>query len=1146
MNPTLSLGNALRLEIPQEHGGEVRSYSLEDLRELQNKLMLMSGRGEQDQAEVDRFSEAFSGVQRLAAAFIELHAAGNPLFRRWEAKVSCCPRADAGIVMDFHLGSAAGEMAVQGEQLEQLPLLCRKMERFLTAWSDFMDEQRSAHYYLNYYSAEQVVYLCERLSVWAADCQLDVQAATMLSFVGPECGRGALKQALILALQGGLLAEEEGEAGRPADGSGELDLVWDAYMRDMRGFLQHTLDVPSLGTLLGTLAEGADEEGEGQRKVVSRSLPGGFSSGRPNLVVCPQGEALASCLCVYMASEREPLPTYDEVLLCDAATPYQQVELFLRRCLTAGYRGRKIYTLLHAERLAYDVSWRAERLFQRLTLLCAHDYGLVILCSAGQEHAYLPSAFSRYRLLAVPQQPLERVRSYLSRHYAVPPDQPSAAGVFKHRQFVGVVSSKRPGVGKSLYIQRLYERLQESANGENSLLKCIRLTESRVDENAIVGSLLGREELAIFHFDVTSSVQKGLHEFLFRLLVLRYLMDAEGHMWKYNSRQLYIIEILRSAQDARQNEPRSGAYAHYSFLDVFPAVFCRPPKEVLELEMRGQDGAAMGDPLMDDQEFRSEAYQRPYQYLIRFHNAASLDRFAYTGVEGTHVECLQMLFLYCGVLDPSWAELRNFAGFLNEQLRDCEKSVYCNANLVGDTLQGFRNFVVDFMILMAKDFATPSLSISDQSSGKQQVDLTRVSEEDLAPFRIRKRWESEPHPYVFFNDDHVSMTFIGFHLRENAQSGLDAVHPTSGVVIKRNVMTKQLYDGLRRQGVRFDLDFDGLPRDEKITCLCRVLGVQWPTDPDQTYELTIDNVLKMLAIHMRLRCGIPVIVMGETGCGKTRLVRFLCELRRSGADVQNMTLVKVHGGTTSQMIYSKVRRAEAEAAFNKREHGLDTVLFFDEANTTEAVSSIKEEALGADDTEAGVRGSGVQSPCRGDRGQAGIHPLRQLVYRVQVLPPSLIPLVWDFGQLNDQTEKIYIQQIVRRVVQTSCVGAGCAGMITDVLSSSQRYMRARRDECSFVSLRDVERCMRAFLWFYNNHAMFRNQNPEETKGNQTSSEDDERRDSVVWALVMAVGVCYHACLENKDGYRSEIAKASLRASPHSGSCRKSRWRRTSC
>ena len=30
---------------------------------------------------------------------------------------------------------------------------------------------------------------------------------------------------------------------------------------------------------------------------------------------------------------------------------------------------------------------------------------------------------------------------------------------------------------------------------------------------------------------------------------------------------------------------------------------------------------------------------------------------------------------------------------------------------------------------------------------------------------------------------------------------------------------------------------------------------------------------------MTNRCNIPVIVMGETGCGKTRLIRYMCGLQ---------------------------------------------------------------------------------------------------------------------------------------------------------------------------------------------------------------------------------------------------------------------------
>lgn len=42
--------------------------------------------------------------------------------------------------------------------------------------------------------------------------------------------------------------------------------------------------------------------------------------------------------------------------------------------------------------------------------------------------------------------------------------------------------------------------------------------------------------------------------------------------------------------------------------------------------------------------------------------------------------------------------------------------------------------------------------------------------------------------------------------------------------------------------------------------------------------------------------------------------------------------------------------------------------------------------------------------------------MRHLVYRVQALPQSMLPLVWDFGQLSTDTEKLYIRQMVLRYV----------------------------------------------------------------------------------------------------------------------------------
>uniref|UniRef100_A0A8C6FXF9 E3 ubiquitin-protein ligase RNF213 n=1 Tax=Moschus moschiferus TaxID=68415 RepID=A0A8C6FXF9_MOSMO len=1153
----ISPDTVLRLILAEGQGGheEKRDYSLEELKELLNKLMLMSGKKEHSNAEVvEVFSEVFCNVQRLVQSFINLYSAGNMLFRAWSAKVYCTPLKGTSIRLDFCL-RLMGPLVEGGPVVELLEALCRQMEDFLGHWERFVAEKRAEHFYLNYYTAEQLVYLGLELGR-----QKPSDAAlTMLSFIKGNCtprdvseacrgpsGRANTHQERTVVEDLPLLLFSE---SRLVD---KLKVIMKCSMTCMSAFLPHCLDLEALGHCLAHLARMAGPP-------VQRELPHGLQEGQPSLVVCGHSEVLPAALAIYMQTPHQPLPTYDEVLLCTPETTFEEVALLLRRCLTPGSQGLGVYSLLYADQLSYEVACRAEALFRRLCMQPHRKrYRLVMICDCEREHCYLPSAFSQHKVLVTPQAPLKDIQAYLAHHFRVPEKTPSAAAVFQDRMCVGIVASERAGVGRSLFVKRLHSQLKMQFNGAKVPRKIIRLIDPQVDENEVLGSLLPfldaqyQRRPIIFHFDVTSSVRTGIWVFLFKLLILQYLMDINGKMWLRNPCHLYIIEILeRNSTLPRRPLKLNALVPQFNFLDIFPKVTCRPPKEVINMELDPQQ--SYKEPGMDQRAFRSELFQRPYQYLRRFHQKENLDTFQYQkgSVEGSPGECIQHLLIYCGVINPSWSELWNFARFLNYQLQDCEASLFCNPTFVGDTLMGFKNFVVTFMILMARDFATPTLRTSDQSPGKYTFTMDGVKEEDLAPFSLRKRWESEPHPYVFFNSDHTSMTFIGFHFQSNQIGGVDAIDCLSGKVIKKDVMTVQLYQGLLLQRVPFNVDFDQLPRHEKLEKLCLALGIQWATDPDETYELTTDNMLKILAIEMRFRCGIPVIIMGETGCGKTRLIKFLSDLRRGGADAETMKLVKVHGGTTADLIYSKVREAEELAHINKAQYQLDTILFFDEANTTEAISCIKEVLC--DHTVGGqplAKNSGLhiiaacnpyrkhtqEMICRLESAGLGYRvsaeetaerlgsiPLRQLVYRVHALPPSLIPLVWDFGQLNDSAEKLYIHQIVQRLVKSIVMVQSETRVITEVLSASQGFMRKRQNECSFVSLRDVERCVKVFKWFYDHSEMLLSKLDSFLSETGVIQNDFERY-PVLWSLVLAIGVCYHASLEKKESYREAICR----------------------
>ena len=557
--------------------------------------------------------------------------------------------------------------------------------------------------------------------------------------------------------------------------------------------------------------------------------------------------------------------------------------------------------------------------------------------------------------------------------------------------------------------------------------------------------------------------------------------------------------------------------------------------------------------LMDEKLLLHDMYQRPYQYLSKFMQQENLDDFKYKNPIHNALECLQTLLKYCSVEDPSWSELSHFSKFLNTQLRDCENSVYCDQDLAGEYshLAGLKNFAVKFMIKMSQDFATPSLNTEAQAFEKLE------NKNDVFELhQLRRHWETGFHPYLFFNSDRVSMSFVHFNIDNKG----NLCHPKTNKVVLSNVMHHELVSTLKRNyKVNLNQNFDNLNRQKKLETLFNVFGVKrkfdpvkqdfMDFDPDPTYELTTDNVLKMLAIQMRFRCGIPVVMMGETGCGKTRMIEFMSKLKAGHNDqIKNMLVVKVHGGVTVSMIQKHV---EAAVSLAEQNGDIETTLFLDEANTTEAIYAIKEIVCDLTVRGKPFFGTGLQivaacNPYRKHDEQAlelmekfglGFHvktesvtetfagiPMRQLVYRVIELPPSMQPLIWDFGQLSHDTEAIYIKQMVlklKKVVNTDSqlenLKPEMVEVITNCLHHSQIYMREKRDVCSFVSLRDVERTIKTFKWFYT-----------KLKGLDKyackTSKQKKQLSLPYRALIHALGVCYHVTLDDRKPYRECIAK----------------------
>lgn len=382
-------------------------------------------------------------MQRLVESFINLYAAGNMLFRNWTAQVHCSPRHGVSIQMDFRLEPVV-QLKGSGSVAELLEAVSRQLEQFLGRWEAFVAEKRAKHFYLNYYTAEQLVYLSAELKkATPSDAAL-----TMLSFIKANCTPKDVAKAL---------KEPRGDAARHEEKTaiqglqvmllrelslaGKLRAVLEQSLVCMSAFLPHCLDLEALGRCLALL-------GWMRGCPVERQLPKGLHVGQPNLIVCGHSEVLLAALAIYMHTPQQPLPTFDEVLLCTPATTLEEVALLLRRCLTPGSRGQGVYSLLYADLLSYEVASQAEALFLSLCSQPHHeDFQLVMVCDSEREHCHLPSAFSQHKVLVTPQAPLPDIQAYLAQHFRVPAHAPSAADVFRDRMCVGIVASKRAGVG---------------------------------------------------------------------------------------------------------------------------------------------------------------------------------------------------------------------------------------------------------------------------------------------------------------------------------------------------------------------------------------------------------------------------------------------------------------------------------------------------------------------------------------------------------------------------------------------------------------------------------------------------------------------------------------------------------------------------
>jgi ABC-type lipoprotein export system ATPase subunit len=58
----------------------------------------------------------------------------------------------------------------------------------------------------------------------------------------------------------------------------------------------------------------------------------------------------------------------------------------------------------------------------------------------------------------------------------------------------------------------------------------------------------------------------------------------------------------------------------------------------------------------------------------------------------------------------------------------------------------------------------------------------------------------------------------------------------------------------------------------------------------------------MCVIYLRVQAQIPVVIMGETGCGKTSLLEYFCKTVRN----ERLEIFNIHAGRTYEEIVKQM------------------------------------------------------------------------------------------------------------------------------------------------------------------------------------------------------------------------------------------------
>ena len=887
------------------------------------------------------------------------------------------------------------------------------LQHDLETWESILSEAREECYFLNYYRSDQLCVLYDFL-INKSNVNSELEVLSLIHFVDKTITKQRLEQ----------------------------------HQEEQKKFT-NSLSENSASLFVSTIGQALEKIFSNSQRVIRWTPDDGQSQSYVKLEATvtpgeifvaslePESSLTANVMLTLYENTSNAYPEPYQIVFCSSQTTWQEIHLLLQRCFAESkyLDYSSLFCIANVELLPNELQFKLvdeikgkQKCYQSSKdVKESADYQLALICRGG-EHHHIVEEFAQY-----------------SHHIAGMTDHVLTNRLQSGWPDVKMITSTLPGLGKTEYIKR---------EAQVKDMNIVTFSISGPFEPSKLIQRLKKLQLKkhhCLHLDIGDvSDPLLLDTFLFQLVVTG-MVSAGMQFYHLPTTHIYI-EIANTLNDALRESLVVSKY------------FKR-----IHIEWQNYKNLLVSPEITSN-------VQVVCQYLDLFDRGCiESEAVHFSGSEKSKPlpagRCQELLSRYFSSdSDITFTVLNTFLGVLADQFLKFSKSAFFRIAslklMLGKEATGVRTNLFRALLEVSKEFASRSITTSRSSDVQKlsQEDSVKALDKALASTVTRaedmvKRVEGM---IQWEDSNHLLVVFHGF----NSQA-------ITAVYRNKTRVPHSVEKLLKSQGVKGNKeleDFKVLAQDQLQEKLENIVCTK-PVNQNNlfsTYALTPDNILKMILIILRVRANAPVIIMGETGCGKTSLVRYLantCEVR--------FCPFNFHAGISEDKIIEFITETEMEA----RDTGDPIWIFLDEINTCDHLGLISDimchhSLLGRPlsknlvflaacnpyklrpeehVTTAGLEGKNITDEYSG------------LVYRVHPLPEAMIDYVWDYGSLAPKDERDYIQRMV------SVLPKQYEHMLVDVLATSQKFIREAEKNHFCVSLRDVHRCILLVTWFQEMH-----------------------------------------------------------------------------